>query len=326
MKRFLSIVMLLACTLGAAAQDIKLTIIDGLQDNTIKKNIEVGTSALLTEINRACAQERVLNLNGIDMLPSGKQSLQALWNELHFLCEDNEIIERCITSADGYVVRNIYIQVNPMVEDYTDERERSLTLRYTKDGRLSSAVIAASDSVYDKIVRQGVEVLDVERRQTILNFVENYRSHYDEKDIASLRQVFSDDALIITGTVVQRKVIEGDRPRFKSYVVYHEQNKTQYLDKLQRIFNNNRYIKVTFSEIEVIRHPSNPDYYAVTLHQHWKTSSYEDDGWVVLLWEFREGEDPVIHRRTWQPDRVGPQTLTRDQVINIMDFNIPSKR
>ena len=213
-----------------------------------------------------------------------------------------------------------------MVEDYDEERERALTIRLTRQGQIASVVMASSDMAYEKIIQKGLDVTDLERRQTILGFVENFRSHYDEKDINALRQVFSDDALIITGTVVMKRDYKGDHPQLKPEIIYKTQSKVEYLNNLQANFRRNKYIKVTFSEIEVVRHPTNPDFYAVTLRQHWKSSNYEDDGYLVLLWEFREGEDPIIHVRTWQPERVGNRRLTREEVINIMDFTIPKKK
>jgi hypothetical protein len=213
-----------------------------------------------------------------------------------------------------------------MIEDYDEERERALTIRLTRGGQIANVVMAASDMAYEKIIKNGLDVTDMERRQTILGFVENFRSHYDEKDINALRQVFSDDALIITGTVVMKRDYQGDMPHLRPEIIYTKQNKEEYLKNLQANFNRNKYIKVTFSEIEVVRHPTNPDYYAVTLRQHWKSSTYEDDGYLVLLWEFRDGEDPIIHVRTWQPERVGIGTISRKEIINIMDFTIPRKK
>lgn len=327
MKRFLLVLAFLCLTASVKAQqDINVTISDGITDVAVKQRMERSISKLLSEINRACAQERPLDLNSIDMASSGKKSLQALWNSLHFLCEDNRIVERCLTAAEGYVVRNIYIEVNPMVEDYDDERERALTIRLTRQGQIASVVMAASDHAYERIVQRGADVTDLERRQTILGFVENFRSHYDEKDIQALRQVFSDNALIITGTVVMKRDANSDSPQLKAEIVYKTQSKEEYLRNLQDNFRRNKYIKVSFSEIEVVRHPTNPDFYAVTLRQHWKSSNYEDDGYLVLLWEFRDGEDPIIHVRTWQPERVGNSKLSRKDVINIMDFTIPKKK
>jgi len=325
-KTFIAIAIQIVYITGSMAQDIKFTIGTGLSDQAVKQRIERGISRLLSEVNEACAQERPLQLDNIDMAAGGKHSLQSLWQNLHFLVEDNEIVERCLTSAEGYVIRNIYIEVNPMVEDYDEERERALTIRLTRQGQIASVVMASSDMAYEKIIQKGLDVTDLERRQTILGFVENFRSHYDEKDINALRQVFSDDALIITGTVVMKRDYKGDHPQLKPEIIYKTQSKVEYLNNLQANFRRNKYIKVTFSEIEVVRHPTNPDFYAVTLRQHWKSSNYEDDGYLVLLWEFREGEDPIIHVRTWQPERVGNRRLTREEVINIMDFTIPKKK
>lgn len=324
MKRLFTIITSLCFVLIVQAQDIKMTIADGIQDQKAKQRMEQGISNLLSEINRACAQERQLYLDNIDMAISGKRSLQALWNNLHFLCEDNQIVERCLTSAEGYVIRNIFVQVSPMTQGYTEEPERALTIRLTREGQIASVVMAASDAVYGRIMEQGLSVTDLERRMTILSFVENYRSFYDEKDINSINRIFSDDAIIITGTVPMTKNRKSDMQSWREQITYKVQTKPQYLTNLATNFKRNKYIKVTFSDVEVVRHPANPNYYGVTLHQHWKSSNYEDDGYLLLIWEFSEGNDPVIHYRTWQPDRIGSRSLSKEEIINIMDFNIPS--
>lgn len=324
MKRvFLSLISLLI-VLCAMSQNIEFSIVDGIQDKTVKSRMERGITGLLNEINNACAQERPLRLDNIDMALSGKRSLEALWANLHFLCEDNQIVERCLSSAEGYVIRNIYTRVNPMIDDYSDEPERALTIRLTRNGQIASVAMAASDAVYGRIMEQGLSVTDLERRITILSFVENYRSFYDEKDLNSINRIFSDDAIIITGTVPMQKSQASDIQSWREQITYKVQNKPQYLTSLESNFKRNKFIKVTFSDVEVVRHPANPNYYGVTLHQHWKSSTYEDDGYLLLIWEFRDGEDPIIHYRTWQPDRVGSHTLTKDELINIMDFNIPT--
>ena len=123
MKQILTIIIFCVLPLGAISQDIKFTISDGISNVAVKERMEMGIHRLLCEINEACAQERTLRLDNIDMALGGKKSLQYLWQNLHFFCEDNEILERCLTSAEGYVIRNIYIQVNPMIADYDEERE-----------------------------------------------------------------------------------------------------------------------------------------------------------------------------------------------------------
>ena len=324
MKRLITFFLSFLVVSGTLAQDIKFSIVDGIQNKAVKERMERGVSNLLNEINSACAQERPLRLDKMDMALSGKHSLQALWKNLHFMCEDNQIVERCLTSAEGFVIRNIYTKVNPMVSDYNDEPERALTVRLTKNGQIASVAMAASDAVYGRIMEQGLSVTDLERRTTILSFVENYRSFYDEKDLSSINRIFSDDAIIITATVPMQKSQSSDMQSWREQIKYKVQNKPQYLTSLASNFQRNKYIKVTFSDVEVVRHPANPNYYGVTLHQHWKSSTYEDDGYLLLVWEFRDGEDPIIHYRTWQPDRIGSHTITKEEMINIMDFNIPT--
>lgn len=324
MKRFVFLWSLLSLIQVSFAQDVDFEIVNGIQNQAIKNRMERGVSALLSEINRACAQERPLRLNNVDMALSGKRSLEALWKNFHFLCEDNPIKENCLTSVEGYVIRNIFVQVNPMIQGYNDEPVRAMTIRLTRDGQIASVAMAASDAVYGRIMEQGLSVTDMERRTTILSFVENYRSFYDEKDLNAIDRIFSDDAIIITGTVPMKKSYANDTQSWKEQITYKVQSKPEYLSSLASNFRRNKYIKVTFSDVEVVRHPANPNYYGVTLHQHWKSSTYEDDGYLLLVWEFHDGADPVIHYRTWQPDRIGKHSLTKDEIINIMDFNIPS--
>lgn len=325
MKKIILLITFILNISFSMAQDISVSIVDGINDVGVKRKMENNISLLLSEVNRACAQERSLQLDGIDMNISGKHSLQALWRNLHFLCEDNQIVERCLTTAEGYAIRNIYVQVNPMVEGYNDEPERSLTIRLTRNGQIASVAMSASDAVYGRIMEQGQTLTDMERRYTILGFVENYRSFYDEKDLNAIKRVFSEDAIIITGTVpsLQRNRV-SDMNQWNEQIQYKMQNKREYINSLASNFRRNKYIKVTFSEVEIVPHPANPNYYGVTIHQHWKSSTYEDDGYLLLIWEFRDGEDPIIHYRTWQPDRIGSRKLSKEEIINILDFDIPT--
>jgi hypothetical protein len=183
--------------------------------------------------------------------------------------------------------------------------------------------MALANNVFLSIVDKGRDVTDTRRRLEILKFVEDFRSYYDEKDLEALRNVYSDDALIITGKVIHRKNLGSDQAQMKPEIVYSKQNKEQYLTSLQRIFKNNTFIRVSFDDIKVRRHPAKAGFYAVTLHQKWQSSNYSDDGYVFLLWEFKENASPVVHVRTWQPDMIGSRKLDEDEVFNENDFFIP---
>ena len=83
--------------------------------------------------------------------------------------------------------------------------------------------------------------------------------------------------------------------------------KGEYLKRLKRVFAQDvkNLIHVEFTSIELTRHP-NPDpefqkIYFVTLHQKYRSGTYNDDGYLLLIWDFTNEERPMIHVRAWQP-------------------------
>lgn len=311
---------------GNAQQSVTFNITDGLENQSLKATIEGNVSQFLTEVSRAGTTGEELQLGQVRITDNAVRSLLMLWRNLRFVCEDAVIYEHCITTVNGYQLRNIAIRVIPVIEGYDGELERQLTVSLSRTGVITGARMAMDNHVYTNIIKKG-DAVDMARREEILKFVEDFRSHYDEKDIEALDQVFSDDALIITGSVVMKRDKKGDQPAMRPEIVYRTQNKQQYLTRLKQTFKNNKYIKVTFSDPEVVRSKKNPNFFGVTLHQHWKSDRYEDDGYVFLLWEFHENDEPpIIHVRTWQPDKIQGAPTPKEQIINILDFEIPAKK
>ena len=196
------------------------------------------------------------------------------------------------------------------------------------DQRLVNKAIEAN--LYRKIMQSGSQVSDLRQRQLILNYVEDFRTSYEKKDIDFLEMVFSDDALIITGKVIQRK--KGERGiQMKPEITYTKYSKKEYLDRLRtHVFPNTKTIDVTFGTVEVVKHPSIEGYFGVLVRQGYKSvfksgAIYEDDGYLFMLWDFRDENHPQIHVRTWQPywmDEARTQTISEDQIININSFRI----
>jgi hypothetical protein len=284
--------------------------------------MEQGISALLTEISQAKTADRPLILQRIKMTENAKASLNRLWDSYHFQCNYEENVERCLTDVNGYEIRNIPITLQPMGSGYTGELEKELTITLLRDGTISGVHMALSNNVYHNVVNKGLDVVDTRRRLEILNFVEAFRSYYDEKDLHSLRQVYSDDALIITGKVIMRRSYKGDQPSLKPEITYSKKNKEQYMKSLESNFRRNKFIKVSFDSINVVRHPAKPNFYGVTLLQGWTSGRYHDDGYLFLLWDFTNENAPQIHVRTWQPDKIGGKPLPKDEVFSLSDFDI----
>jgi hypothetical protein len=326
MKKLLSsMALLFLCAVWASAQNYTLKIRGGISDERLKQKMEICVSALLTELSQATKAGRLLRLQQVVMTEQARESVTRLWDSYHFLCNytENEVL--LLTDVNGYEVRNIPVTLKPMGSGYTGEKEKELTISLTRDGIISGIHMALSNNAFHNVVNKGIDVTDTRRRLEILNFVEAFRSYYDEKDISSLQQVYGDDALIITGRVIQRRSFQNDQPSLKPEIVYSKKNKEQYLNALENTFRRNKFIKVSFDSIQVVRHPAKPNFYGVTLHQNWKSSTYQDDGYVFLLWEFKDGNDehPIVHVRTWQPDRIGSKPLARKDIFTIDDIFIP---
>lgn len=159
---------------------------------------------------------------------------------------------------------------------------------------------------------------DAKRRHMILNYCEHLRTAYTTKDIDFLRQVFSDKALIIVGNVVKAAPADGKciaEPRV-SYAIHSKQ---EYLARLSRVFAMNSKINVKFSGFRILRHPTMDGIYGVTLRQRYSSDRYSDDGYLFLLWDFRDRSMPMIHVRTWQP---AAAVADGGDVISIQDFNL----
>jgi hypothetical protein len=319
LKRKICLLLILV-SLGARGQ-VSFTVSDGIDNATIKSKIESTVSKMLTEINAAKVAGRSLNFSAMGSISTRvQQSMAMLWENSPFICTDEEIIEHCITTGTGYQVRNIPLMMKPTGErEFNEDEYQEAVISFDRQGDVESFYLSISMNLYMNVIKSNLELTDLRRRQLILDYVEQFRTAYNQKDINFLNQVFSDDALIITGKVITTKHREG----FTSQKIqYNKQSKEQYIKNLHGIFARNSYIKVTFDEIEVMRHPVKPNFYGVTLLQGWTSGKYHDDGYLFLLWDFTNENAPQIHVRTWQPDKIGGKALPKDEVFSLSDFNI----
>ena len=319
LKRIICLLLVLV-SLGARGQ-VSFAVSDGIDNATIKSKIESTVSKMLTEINTAQGAGRSLNFAAMGSLNARvQQSMAMLWENSPFVCTDEEIIEHCITTGSGYQVRNIPLMMKPTGErEFNEDEYQEAVISFDKQGNVESFYLSISMNLYMNVIKSNLELTDLRRRQLILDYVEQFRTAYNQKDINFLNQVFSDDALIITGKVITTKHAEG----FTSQKIqYNKQSKEQYIKNLSGVFKRNSYIKVTFDEIEVMRHPVNPNFYGVTLLQGWTSGKYHDDGYLFLLWDFTDENAPQIHVRTWQPDKIGGKPLPKDEVFSLSDFDI----
>lgn len=174
-----------------------------------------------------------------------------------------------------------------------------------------------------KIVNGKLTERDAGNRRMILNYVEHLRTSYTTKDIDFLEQLFSENALIVVGTVIRSTPQKETGYLSPAQVKYNVKSKREYLNRLKQVFKANKKIDLKFSDFHIMRHPTVPGLYGVSLRQGYTSDLYSDDGYLFLLWDFRDETAPKIHVRTWQPGMLDERTpLPEESVFNIRNFNL----
>ena len=322
-RSFMTVVLLMMTTV-AMADGATFKISEGVVDAATKAKMESNVTLMMSLFKSAADEEqKKLKLSKDNFTPEAIKDVELMWKTSAMSCPPVSIMSRCLKTATGYQVRGIPVD---MIEADQEESRQELTVDFTPSGLISGVSISIDLQRYEEIMGQKESDLDYARRQIIVDFVENFRTAYNRKDIDLLNSVFSDKALIITGKVVKEKP-NSDLTRMmlnNNKVVYIKQSKQEYITNLTRVFKNTKYINVKFDEIEVVQHPKYDDVYGVTLKQYWHTSGYSDEGYLFLMIDFRDADNPLIQVRTWQPykNAEGQVVTKREDVFHLGSFRI----
>lgn len=281
---------------------------------------------LLTMLNEAQEQnKKSLNFKSINISDDARQTILQLWNYQHMRVwqweEDEEpyISVTCLRfNNTEYQVRNIPLQLFP-IKGTLDNDYTEICINFDRQGKIVDFNITMETQQYQEIVKGAVDVQDEYNRKLLAHWMEQLATAYNRRDINFFENVFSEDALIITGVrKIERKATEvriADQERYE----YNIKTKREYLDKLKnQIFNVNinPSINIVFTDQKYRRHGGSPRYYIVDATQHWNTTSYSDVGHIFLIWDFKDPERPQILVRVWQhPDDT--------KQFSARDFNLP---
>ncbi|MDZ4122282.1 MAG: ice-binding family protein [Candidatus Cloacimonadaceae bacterium] len=117
-----------------------------------------------------------------------------------------------------------------------------------------------------------------------------------------------DDALIIVGRILNTRDNLPDNLGLTKLsankdVSYSRLNKSQYIRNLRSCFLKNSFVRIEFSDFRVQRHPVHDYVFGIQMHQKWRSSTYNDDGYLFLVIDLRDVKEPLIWVRTWQPEK-----------------------
>lgn len=303
---------------SAYPQHLTAVYLSDFGNSQLKQTIEQNATSFLSALNQAYVEGSRPLFNGTVITKNARDVVASIWKNGPFMCPETEIITHVVRRArGGYELRNIVLMIK--TENGTEDEEGVLI--FTPSGKIENLYFGLENQRYGNLLRAGRTVKEFRRRQIILDFIENYRTAYNRKDIDYIEKVFSDNALIIVGQVIEVRHNSDDfltNSLGAKRVKLIHLNKTQYISNLKKVFKNNAFIKIGFKDIEIYRHPKYERIYGVTLRQNWTSSNYSDQGYLFLMIDFKDEQNPIIHVRTWQPEKY----TSEDEVFSLGDFEI----
>lgn len=317
---FLIAILLISIQEIVAQESVKVVITWGNQNDVLKETIERNVGNLLQACNKAEKSGGKPSFNNETVTSDARSRIMELWANSPLKCTILDLEGSCLNRpSGGYQLRNIPVT---MIKAPENEQNQNIVINITADGKIDDIFIPLTD--YATVLNDKKETEDLDVRLMVLDFVENFRTAYNRKDLKFLNMLFSDNAVIITGKAIKPIKNTDSQNIYTAKAQFELQIKTkkEYMESLKRIFKKNTFIDVKFDDIIVVEHKNIPNVYGVTLKQDWKSTIYSDKGYVFLLIDYRNEQEPIITVRTWQPEEYNGRALAQDEIFQIGDFNI----
>lgn len=217
--------------------------------------------------------------------------------------------------ADGYIIGRA-TNIKRQFRNGKAFMEK-LVYRFNPESRkIESVAFALTKRAENDIMNAAASWPEVSR-WAILNFMEDYQTAFALKRTDYINSIFSDDALIITGTIL-KKLNNAERAfdRSKSLnlggpkdIAYSQLSKTEYIDRLRKIFSTREYVHLQFEDnvtrmidLPAINGINKGAAFGIEIKQRYESTGYSDDGYLTMVFDTR-GKLPIIHVRLWQPDK-----------------------
>ncbi len=145
----------------------------------------------------------------------------------------------------------------------------------------------------------------------IATFLENYKTAFALHRLDYIQSIFADEARIITGSVLKPASAQNRNNDLSKGVVqlknhplvkYTEQNKQEYIKSLEECFRRNEFINIRFTDC-IVDQMDDRERFGINIRQDYYSNTYSDTGFLFLLINASDPENPMIQYRTWQPER-----------------------
>ena len=181
-----------------------------------------------------------------------------------------------------------------------------ITFRFDADNRVESLAFTLSDVAENDILGKGKWNRD--SRLLLMSFLEDYQTAYALGRIDYLERIFSEQALIIVGNKLVQRKMDNDRILITENVKYDTLSKNQYMKRLREHFGRKKYINLNFTETDFERSTKGNEFYGIRVRQEYFSDTYGDVGYLYLVVDLRFDE-PIIHVRVWQNDKIPMEDL-----------------
>lgn len=197
-----------------------------------------------------------------------------------------------------------------------------LSFTFNTDNKIENVAFGLGKTTEDGIFNSPAK-WTYEVREIIVSFMENYKTAYSLERIDYINDIFADDALIIVGNVMKRKNqytrnLDGQLSTTgKDIISYNRYTKSGYINHLRKCFGRNDFINLKFTdhEIQWLEKFDKETIFAINIRQQYNSSTYADNGYLFLLVDMTNVNEPLIQIRTWQPNEV-----SIDKLYNAGDF------
>ena len=180
-----------------------------------------------------------------------------------------------------------------------------VTFTFDANKKIESIAFGLDKAARDDIFNRDAAGWTDSIRMVIATFLENYKTAFALKRADYIKSIFDDDAIIIVGHVIKKaqKSAENDKYLDNEMVKHTRLSKQEYIRNVERNFKSNQFINIRFTDNDVKKMGVGADTYGIQIHQDYYSSNYSDTGYLFLMVDLNDIDQPCIKVRTWQPKR-----------------------
>lgn len=199
----------------------------------------------------------------------------------------------------------------PMAFSFKNNRRKfveDVTFTFDENKKIECVAFGLGSQAKTDIFNKGVGAWSDYAKMVIATFLENYKTAFALKRLDYLESVFDDNATIITGHIIKKApkvAMEGESfiNSNNKLIKYTRQTKSEYMRKLKMCFQSNQFINIRFADNDVVKMGAGGETYGIQIKQDYYSTNYGDHGYLFLMVDFNDLDNPSIKVRTWQPDR-----------------------